>query len=378
MSQDVDFSVHVSPDQNFSCHSHGNCCTSGWRVRVAEDEVQKVESTEAFKSSKREGYQPIAVIDDIRQLGRREDNSCVFHSEGGCDIHREKGAEMKPSVCQNFPYNMVNTPDGFFVSLSFSCPSVLKDLGESLSNQVGELKNIISESPYIDSSKDLSEQKVTITHDCQVSWKEYLKHETVLSESIKGEDFIYELLAASVYFASLAHQAESDNSSLSGNADLAETLGSAVELLPLFVLNSISVLEEPKNADSRAELVERLLQGEALSSTLLSKQLPPFRFCSPRNDIIKNTFKRYIQNLIWGKRLITGPSVVTLLLLLATALSTALYYLEAGLGEHKTPDDKDLEWAFTFIEKEFMTHNTELIPMFSEYEKAILAYLDIS
>ena len=375
MSQEVDFAVHVSSDQNFTCHSHGKCCTSGWRVRLGEFEGPKIESTEIFKSVKREGYQPLPVVDGIRQLGKREDDSCLFHSQDGCDLHREIGADAKPSVCQTFPYNMVNTPDGFFVSLSFSCPSVLKDLGESLDGQVDAIKNIIRESPYMDSTQDLSLQRISITQASQISWSQYLEVETVLGQFIKGEDPVNEIIGACVYLASLS---TSESGSLANPDNLAQTLNSALELLPFFVCSTIAILEEPTDSDTRTKLIESLLQGESLTSSLLSKQLPPFHFCRPRNDVIKRTFERYIRNLIWGKRLTTGPSVVTLMLLLATALSTALYYLEAGLGENKTPDSKDLEWIFTLIERDFMTHSIELIPMFSEYESAILAHLSIS
>ena len=64
-------------------------------------------------------------MDDEFELARADDGSCYFLKDGLCGIHAEQGLTAKPSVCQLYPLSLVATPDGYYVSLAFTCPAVI-------------------------------------------------------------------------------------------------------------------------------------------------------------------------------------------------------------------------------------------------------------
>jgi hypothetical protein len=53
---------------------------------------------------------------------RTEGGSCVFLGEGGCSLHRERGAAFKPATCRHFPVGLVATPHGGRVTTEHRCP----------------------------------------------------------------------------------------------------------------------------------------------------------------------------------------------------------------------------------------------------------------
>ena len=355
MIQSAQPQINIAPDQHFSCTSCGKCCRSQWRIKVEEEKIPGIKATQAYQNLERQGYVPLPVVDGQRQVGRKSDGACQFLGESGCQIHSELDGFKKPSVCQLFPFNLVNTPDGYFVSLSHSCPAVLAGTGNVVSAQLEDLQRTVSESPYFSDNDESVKKEVTLTEDKVISWEDYCELEQAMLASIGTVDPVRDIvkLAASMIGAGIANE--------------------ALEFMPFFAANTISVLERPDDHDERQIFASELLNGE-IHSNLLGRPIDSFRICEPKDLMTKQILVRYIKSIIWGKRLVTGPTVVTRLLMLATSLSIVLFYLEQKLSIEDSHFDFDaLEWAFDLVESSIYTHSEDMQPLFLEYERALVS-----
>jgi lysine-N-methylase len=130
--------------QNWSCHQCGNCCRE-YFVTVTEEEKRRIEGQ---GWSKRPEFQGQAIFIRFGPMWRREyrlahrpDGSCVFLDERGlCRIHGEFGEPAKPIVCQFYPYMLAPTDKDLRVSVRFSCPSVVRNLGQPIKNQTDQVR----------------------------------------------------------------------------------------------------------------------------------------------------------------------------------------------------------------------------------------------
>jgi len=127
--------IYLDPElyNRFSCEMCGTCCRNEWLVTVSKDSYYRNE--QLFKSTGR--------ADEFAQAftqlsgGRPEEyayiakqalgGGCWFlDSTNCCRLHREAGHQHLDSVCQIYPRYPINTARGIELTLSFSCPAVLK------------------------------------------------------------------------------------------------------------------------------------------------------------------------------------------------------------------------------------------------------------
>jgi Fe-S-cluster containining protein len=59
----------------------------------------------------------------ITLLGQRHGRCVFLGPDKLCTIHKVRGAATKPTICRQFPYQFVRTPDGIQVSFSMECRS---------------------------------------------------------------------------------------------------------------------------------------------------------------------------------------------------------------------------------------------------------------
>jgi Fe-S-cluster containining protein len=141
----------IDAEQNFTCRSCGECCRRAFDIVVTEAEKQRYEATNAarwFRESP--GSEPGARTSPFEFVGpgllrirKRPDGVCGFLSdENRCRIHEELGGSAKPLTCQMFPFSFDPVHGETRVSVSFCCPTVVRNDGESLDLQqkaVGDL-----------------------------------------------------------------------------------------------------------------------------------------------------------------------------------------------------------------------------------------------
>jgi len=143
----------IDAEQNFTCRSCGECCRRAFDIVVTTAEKQRYDEAKAdrwFRESP--GSETGARTSPFEFAGagllrirKRPDGVCGFLSdENRCRIHEELGGSAKPLTCQMFPFSFDPVRDETRVSVSFCCPTVVKNDGRSLDLQQKELGDLAS------------------------------------------------------------------------------------------------------------------------------------------------------------------------------------------------------------------------------------------
>ena len=365
--------LHNPLKENFSCNSCGKCCVTPWKVKVAPERVPGIQSTEHFGRLSREGYFPLAVVDGEVQTGRRNDGSCLFHQEKRCAIHSELGLEAKPVVCQTYPFSIINSPDGFYISLHFSCPSVLAGTGRPVEEHLPDLARAISESSFYTLERMPPESHVALTCRKAVTWKQYLNLEPKIVAAVAPEHPVRDLLRLAIALSSPSVDLENphwrpEEIELSLWPDL-------VSHFALATIECIATLEHPEEDALRQAMAESLLEKESTPSKILNGEMPAFDIRKSPDRLTEQIVDRYVKNFVFGKKLITGAPMITRLLTLAAAFATLFFYLEAKgrLQDGEESEFDRLAWAFHLVEMCILSHSDTLSSLFMDLEKDIVA-----
>lgn len=141
--------LHLPVIQNWSCHNCGGCCREHL-IEITGEEKQRIEKQGWTAADGISMERPV-----IQKIGRnryrlahQDDGACVFLDERGlCRIHAKHGEPAKPLACRVYPYAVHPAgPGKLAVSLRFSCPSVVQNLGPSVDSQntaIGQLSREI-------------------------------------------------------------------------------------------------------------------------------------------------------------------------------------------------------------------------------------------
>lgn len=131
-------SLELPTIQNWSCHNCGGCCRQH-AIYITQAEEQRIIGQKWTDLPDWPAGQSLFVADGPRgqkRLATRSDGGCVFLDDQGlCRIHAKFGEPAKPLACQIYPYAFHPSGDGLTVSLRFSCPSVVKNLGQPVIDQ---------------------------------------------------------------------------------------------------------------------------------------------------------------------------------------------------------------------------------------------------
>lgn len=114
------------PALRYECLHCGYSCR-GLQVELSPETAQRL--TERH---------PQAVRQDGERswLRKNDDGSCHFllpDGPGRCALHRQEGAEAKPSACRDFPFQVRETPGGTFLGASFACRAIATGHGPPVS-----------------------------------------------------------------------------------------------------------------------------------------------------------------------------------------------------------------------------------------------------
>ncbi|MDR7865412.1 MAG: flagellin lysine-N-methylase [Sporomusaceae bacterium] len=118
---------------HFTCACCGTCCRNDWLVTV--DEAGYKRNRDFFARTGREvefqaAFTPLTgkrAAGEYAAIAKRLGGGCWFLREDNlCLLHREAGHEHLDGVCRLFPRYPMRTARGVEVTLSFSCPEVLR------------------------------------------------------------------------------------------------------------------------------------------------------------------------------------------------------------------------------------------------------------
>lgn len=362
--------VHFLAGQRFECTSCGKCCAGAWNVPVNSKAREVIEESQVYASGTKDGYIPLIVADDGKvSLGRQSNGHCVFLAEDNlCNLHREVGAKDKPVVCRTYPQLVTNTPDGYFVSLSFACPAVLDNQGDLLTAGKGELQELLHEfAPEVPQNTPVA-AIVNLTEAQTVTWGEY---KTLEGRLLQAFNPMQPALSALVMAEQLLDACASGNQALLLDQGFDTNLQPGPlgnQLLDLFTLHSLAILELETQPEERVRLMERLAGGEAVVSTRHGFSLHLDDAVTQAREEDAELIRFYFQNIVFGKRLTTS-TVTDGLLTVAVGLSLLLFYLEVFRPGVDLQEAR--ERAFEIVEADVVTHSHGLDVLLNEFGKAL-------
>ncbi len=132
------FSLELPTIQNWSCHACGDCCRQHG-IFVSDEDKARIEQQEWTAADGIPNEQPIFVKEggllgkSWYRLAQQSDGACVFLDEAGlCRVHAKYGEAAKPLACRIYPYAFHPAGSKVAVSVRFSCPSVVQNLGRAV------------------------------------------------------------------------------------------------------------------------------------------------------------------------------------------------------------------------------------------------------
>ncbi|SMC35317.1 flagellin lysine-N-methylase [Sporomusa malonica] len=117
----------------FSCQMCGTCCRNHWQVTMDEASYRRNEALFTAGGRKAEFAQAFIAFDgqggygEYAYIAKQAGGGCWFLDESNsCLLHKEADHSHLDAVCQTFPRYPMSTARGIELTLSFSCPAVLK------------------------------------------------------------------------------------------------------------------------------------------------------------------------------------------------------------------------------------------------------------
>lgn len=134
--------------QNWNCHNCGGCCKQH-EIEITLEEKERIQKQHWEQDASLPANQSVFVKMGLSPVGSRyrlahqADGSCIFLDEKGlCRIHAKFGESAKPLACQVYPYAFHPAGNEVTVSLRFSCPSVVSNLGKRVDQQSTAVRKI--------------------------------------------------------------------------------------------------------------------------------------------------------------------------------------------------------------------------------------------
>lgn len=313
---------------------------------------------------------PLITVNEQLVVNRRADSACVFLNDGGCDIHRELGSFSKPTVCQLYPLSLVNTPDGYYASLLFSCPSVVEGGGRPLAEQLDDMKRTLEESEYF-TGMPVEASDIVLTEGLTVSWADWKALEPEVLEVLKaGHGVSGSLrLAASIIGHRRVGQGRWKPSEYQ-SADVDEVAG----LFPIYTSFAVAILEGARDMTEQERICDLLLNGEPCHSQHLGMELSELEFKGPLNDQAAAVVARFLQNFVLGKRILQDGTVLARCLAMGVSLAALNYYHRMVVERDPSRDFRHgaLAWSFELIEAALLGHSDKAMGLFAGYERQLL------
>jgi lysine-N-methylase len=177
--------------QNWSCHNCSGCCRQHQIEITAEERARIEKQNWTEKTGIPQGqpvFQSIGPWWDRRSaLAHQPDGACVFlNEEGLCRIHAKFGEAAKPLACRVYPYAFHPAGKQVAVSLRFSCPSVVANLGRPLKDNKSEL-NKIAAFVVPDYAGELGPPRINARE--KVDWADFRQFIAALDRTLSAPDF---------------------------------------------------------------------------------------------------------------------------------------------------------------------------------------------
>jgi len=192
--------------QRWGCHNCGGCCRRHL-IEITDEERRRILSQGWEHDAALGGVKTVVPLARGRwRLNHAADGGCVFLDEYGlCRIHAKHGEAAKPLACRVYPYAFHPAGKSVAVSLRYSCPSVVANLGPTAKEAEKEIRRLAKD-VVPERRKDFPAPEVSSGQ--RLDWSDFRKLVDALDESFAdpAPGFLRNLLGT-IFWVSLAGQA---------------------------------------------------------------------------------------------------------------------------------------------------------------------------
>ncbi len=139
----------IFPKQRYQCIQCGKSCGQ-WRIWVEPGLVPTLREHPLALRLQVAG-QPYLVEREggWHHLGYDAQGRCFFlEGERRCGLHSSTGWLSKPRACRQFPFFLLETPEGTQVGLSFRCSAVQQNVGVDWEQHRSDLEQLVGTGSY--------------------------------------------------------------------------------------------------------------------------------------------------------------------------------------------------------------------------------------
>ena len=350
-------------------------------MTLSPNDAESIRTLECYQQARRDGYEPLMVVDGDTRLNREDGRGCRLLGSGNlCNVHREAGFSAKPTTCQLYPFTLVNTPDGYFVSTAFTCPAVIAGVGVNASQHADTIRDTLRRDSLFSPSRVVHKDTVRLSARTSIEWPLYLEFEEHLLRRASLEPCLSSALIKGVLelvtyernlYRDLPAGRESEATSLLFR-ELARRLHT--------IVSDISALfEERAEPEKREQLPQKILE-ERFYSNLVGGEISGYRPYREFDHLLRDILYRYIDNEIRGKLLLAPPNLVTRLLTLAIKIELfSLYYAgKCEVSGVRHFDFSLVEWTFELLEADMMEHDELYLPFVEELQRFAFRIAEVS
>lgn len=230
--QNSELSIIIPENFRYSCLPDcAVCCKADWSIDIDEETFKNLSKVEWGEISKRFAGKKKFIEKKHKKYFELIEGKCIFLDDDKyCLIHKKMGFDAKSSTCKIYPLKFIKTADGIIVRLSFVCPSIIKNTGVPLEEQIGEIKKIASLKP--EQMRQIDET-VAVSEDFKISWTDYKKLENFILDLLQTGDNYESSLKSAAKFLRIVLEGLQKNEEISGILE-------KIDKKKLFVRPSIS------------------------------------------------------------------------------------------------------------------------------------------
>ena len=330
--------MFVFPEQRYACLQCGKSC-GHWRIWVEPELVEPLKRHPLALALQVAGQQYLeSQPGEMDRLAYDQEGRCFFLQDGRlCGLHASTGWLSKPRACRQFPFFLVETPDGCQIGLSFRCTAVQQNHGRDWSEHHSDLSQLRASGRY----PKVGFEPARLGRR-QLTWSDYLEWEKEWCAGVRAG----KSLAACVY------------SRLQPFLELMLDPGSFHSLLEECTFTAIAWLEG--DLSLTAALREN---GSYLSPRRGPVEALAAPFCPLTEE--NNPQARYLCHVLERKQLWMGPDFLGKLMLVLVSERLLQYYRQS-LGD----------WgpAFDLVEGEWLAHQDDLGPLERQLAATLLQF----
>ncbi len=305
------------------------------KVPVGPERAELIQRSRGAEEARRRGYVPLEVSEGQTLLGLDENLRCtLLDDEGLCSIHKEFGLESKPLSCQEFPFYIAPTPNGFYLGASFLCYAVQNRLGRWVEEDRERAESVLAS--YLDetSYSGYGDPAVKLIDQVEMSWEEYLVWEEQLTCRL-GEEDLFVRAAFEVL-------------NISPSQDQFVFLYSIVKMV---IVSAISLIEAGREPEITNQIGTAIGAGQGYYSPRLKQEVPVFH-CPP---VFVEEVRYYLEHVLFRKFLLRGDLIGQLLFMEVKArLLDFFTWQRAILRGLAEPTLEDYHQALITVEREVL------------------------